>query len=677
MYLKKFTVFILCALFAFSAAACTGLTDGGGTDPLPDGPVADTQAPVITLGQMADTLTAGESLEVRFTVSDDTSAASDIYTEVIILNADGINVTALTYTAASKTFTPTQAGVYSIIIEAYDEASNFSSRMHTVTVTEAPKPPVPPSDTQKPTVSLGSMASSIELGEFVTVRFTVSDDTSAADKIHTEVRIYDASGANVTPYVFSAENQRFTPTQTGNYTIEIYARDEAGNEQTATHAVAVVSPAAKMPTDPAFPADEAWGQDMSVHDPSVFRDPVSGQYYAYGSHFSEASSSDLVKWSYVANSDTEILGGAKQSVLKKAYAYTGGNENVWAPDVEYYNGKYYMYYSVTGAFGQNRSFIGRVESTSPRGPFNQNETEIVTSGGGNGPNAIDPELFYDKSGKLWMVYGSFFAGIYIKELYNSGTDWGLPKESGMGKLLWKGTGNGPEGPFVFYNEETEYYYLMASYGELSHNYNMNVARSKNPDGPYTDIAGNRVDTVENAGNKLAGNYKFNGANQYAALGHNSVVKTADGKYINVFHTRYRLGNAANPGSHNLRSHQLFFNEDGWPIMSPARYAGETAGRVTAVNASGAYDVIVHSSSKNADDVVNSVSYTLAADGTIRSGALTVGSWQLNGDYYITLTMDGVVYKGVIVPAWCVYKNKAVFSITATSLRGVSLWANGA
>lgn len=678
--MKKIVSVFLCLLLLFSVSACNGNTDGGTTMTTP-GATLDTESPEILPGKMASAITVGETLEVRYTVRDNISAAEDIYVDVIVLNSDEMNVTAQTYNQSTKIFAPTQAGDYSILIEAYDEAGNVSTYTHSVTVKEAqvqPQPPQgpndPPPDAQKPTIVLGSMASSVELGENITVSFTVSDDISAADKIHIEVRIL-FEGKDVTAEVYNVSNKQFTPKKTGNYDIKIYARDEAGNEQTATHTVAVVTPIAKMPLNPNFSAYEQL--EASVHDPSVFYDPVGRQYYAYGSHFGVARSSDLIKWNFVSDTEYAIFGGAKKSVLSKAYAYTGGDQNTWAPDVEYYNGKYYMYYSVTSAFGSSKSFIGRIESNSPTGPFNQSETEIVKSTGASGtPNAIDPELFYDKDGKLWMVYGSFFAGIYIKELYSSGASWGLPKESGIGKLLWKGTSNGPEGPYVFYNEETDYYYLIASYGELSHNYNMNVARSKNPDGPYTDASGNDVATVNNAGVKLAGNYKFSGANQYTALGHNSVVKTADGKYINVFHTRYKLGNAADPGPHNLRSHQLFFNQDGWPVMSPARYAGETAGRVTTANIAGTYDVIVHSSAKNADTIVESVSYTLGLDGSVKSGASTVGNYTVIGDYYITLTINGTQYKGVVVPTWCVYKGKAVFSITATSAQGVPLWANG-
>src|SRR5699024_8832276 len=125
--------------------------------------------------------------------------------------------------------------------------------------------------------------------------------------------------------------------------------------------------------------------------------------------------------------------------------------------------------SLTRDFGSSASAIGRVESDDIMGPYSNNTiiVESVTSTDPVKPNCIDPELFYDKDGKLWMVYGSAFGGIYIKEL----DDNGLPVEDGFGKLLW--TPNGiVEGPFVFYNEDQGYYYLMATQGDLSKDYTM-------------------------------------------------------------------------------------------------------------------------------------------------------------------------------------------------------------
>lgn len=677
--MKKLISTILCALLMFTMTAC-GQSAGNGNEsdtgnPPNGGNVLDTEEPTILLENLPSTFTLGGHLMVDFTVIDNESSAEEIYIDVLILNAAGKNVTAQTYDKATNIFTPVQTGMHSIIIEAYDKAGNCGTHMHKVNVTDDGAVGTP--DTQKPTINLGSIATTIELGKYLTVSYTVHDNVSATDKIKVEIKVINENAADVTVATYNSSNKRFTPQSSGIYTIRISATDEAGNVQTATHTVTVASASAAMPTNPNLPADKAWNAgDVSVHDPSVFYDPVGKVYYAYGSHFATARSSDLMHWTHITSTDRDILGGGKQTVLAKSYAYAGGNENTWAPDVEYYNGKYYMYFSLTSGFGSNKSVIGRVGSDRPTGPFNQDETIIVSSGGTNSPNAIDPELFYDKNGGLWMVYGSFYTGIYIKELYNTGVKWGLPKESGYGTLIWKGGNDGPEGPFVFYSSETDYYYLITSYASLSSNYNMNVARSKNPNGPYVDAAGKNVSTTATAGNKLAGNYQFNGASVYAALGHNSVVKTSDGKYINVFHTRYGLGTVDNPGAHSLRTHQLLFNADGWPVMSPARYAGETVGAVTATKAAGAYDVIIHSSSKTDATIVTSGAYTLEAGGTIKQYGASKGTWQISGDYYITLKLNGITYKGVIVPTWCMYKSKAVLSITAVSQSGVALWANG-
>lgn len=423
----------------------------------------------------------------------------------------------------------------------------------------------------------------------------------------------------------------------------------------------------------------------AVHDPSVFHDAASGKYYAFGSHFAVASSEDLISWQQEnRDGDTTKLFGTAQwrTVLAEADKHAGGHENVWAPDVEKIGDTYYLYYSLTSGFGSNKSIIGRVESDNVMGPYSNEKVIVKTNGKSNEPNAIDPELFYDKDGGLWMVYGSFYSGIYIKELYNEGENVGLPKEEGTGKLLWKGSSGGVEGPFVFYNATTEYYYLMTSDGSLRRDdgfadYNMRVARSKNPDGPYTDITGKDMAASAGGGNKLTGNYKFDGDIGYAALGHNSVIKK-DGKYLAVYHARRYDASATNNVSsyHSLRTNQLFFNEEGWPVLAPNRYAKESLGKVTPTRAAGDYDIVVHTTNTTAT-FVDSIRYTLTSDGKITNGGSEAGTWSVQNDCHITLTLGGTEYKGVIAPAWCTYQRKGVLSITATSAQGGSLWANAA
>ena len=44
------------------------------------------------------------------------------------------------------------------------------------------------------------------------------------------------------------------------------------------------------------------GSNIGIHDPSIFYDPVSGNYYSYGSHMVAGTSKEMVAWTYICNS---------------------------------------------------------------------------------------------------------------------------------------------------------------------------------------------------------------------------------------------------------------------------------------------------------------------------------------------------------------------------------------
>jgi arabinan endo-1,5-alpha-L-arabinosidase len=423
-----------------------------------------------------------------------------------------------------------------------------------------------------------------------------------------------------------------------------------------------------------YPTNPAFGNNVTAHDPSIFEDD-NGDYYTFGSHFAVTKSTNLMQWSQVAGDGSNMLYARPwRTVLADAFAHVGERPgSTWAPCVHKFGDKYYMYYSLS-TFGSSVSYIGRVEGDSALGPYD-NSVEIVKSDGRGGPNAIDPELFFDKEGRLWFVYGSFFAGIYIKEMHASGENIGLPKEEGYGKLLWQGGDQGPEGPFIFYNPDTDYYYLMASHGSLSTNYNMRVARSKTPDGPYTDPRGMSAETYRNSGLKLAGNYQFkNYPTGYAALGHNSVL-IENGKYYVVYHSRYRTGATGVTGYHNQFVNQMFFNKNGWPVLAPNRYAGEELQTISMVQASREYDVLIHTGG-DSEGFATSVTYMFNQNGEIvDSENDAIGTWNITDDYFVTIKIGLNTYEGVIVPQWNNDLQKAGLSISAYSRNGLSLWAN--
>lgn len=429
------------------------------------------------------------------------------------------------------------------------------------------------------------------------------------------------------------------------------------------------------------PSDEALNSNVIVHDPSVFYDEVTQKYYAFGSHFAVASSIDLVGWKQEVNeNESEKLFGTKdfRSILVKSDEFCGregGIKSTWAPDIIKHENKYYMYYALTSAFGKGKSCIGRVSSDSILGPYSNEEVLIYSHDlWWEEPNAIDPELFYDKNGKLWMVYGSYFAGIYVIELHNGGENFGLPVESGFGKkICWDGYSSGVEGPFIFYSEETDYFYLMISEGNLTSNYNMRIARSKKPDGPYLDVTGNDVLTPEGKGNKMSSNYRY--ASEvigHAALGHNSVIKRGD-EYFCVYHERTGVDNIIYQ-KYSLKVRKLLFNDDGWPVLAPNDYFGEDYKNPNKGDLSGHYDLIVHAK-ETIDDVVVSEIYTFSETGAILKNSVKVGTYRYKDNGNIVIKIENNTYKGVVIENYVKYMGSCTISISCVSSEGVPLTAN--
>ena len=111
---------------------------------------------------------------------------------------------------------------------------------------------------------------------------------------------------------------------------------------------------------------------------------------------------------------------------------------------------------------------------------------------------------------------------------------------------------------------------------------------------------------------------------YKSPGHNSAYYDPDtGKYFIIFHTRF-----VNRGEqHEVRVHQMFINEDGWPVVAPHRYAGETIREYGKEEVVGAYKFINHGRDITGK-VKESVVIRLEADGQV-SGSLN-GSWSHEG-----------------------------------------------
>lgn len=463
--------------------------------------------------------------------------------------------------------------------------------------------------------------------------------------------------------------------------------------------------------DPTANATSIVYNDMAVHDPSIIK-AADGTFYVFGSHLSVAKSTDLMSWTRVAEGvdDVNPLFNTFSSQIADGIDWVGGYKGSWAADViQLKDGKYYFYYNhctspTSGNCDAPRSYIGVAVSDKIEGPYvdkgvflrsGMSDAEIAAGKGPDGitayngatmPNAIDPHVFYDKGGRLWMVYGSYFGGVFILELDESTAK--AKAGQGYGKHL-SGGGFAPiEGTWITYNPEADYYYMFTSIAGFAaaDGYNIRVSRSKNPDGPYLDAAGNNmllakntVDELSKYGVKLMGGFNFVaekgdvGAGWgYLAPGHNSVYYDATAKKtFLVTHTRF-----PNRGEeHSVRVHELWLNVDGWFVASPQRYAPITGANVVdAVDLQGDYRFISHELDSNKIGH-NSVYITLKDDRTI-TGEVT-GYYRLSDtdSKRITLTLGGVAYEGVMAWQWDDTVKQLVPTFSAVSKAGVSVWGS--
>ena len=142
---------------------------------------------------------------------------------------------------------------------------------------------------------------------------------------------------------------------------------------------------------------------MYIADPSahVWKD---GKMYVYGSR--DENPGYYCSWDHYVLSSSDLI---TWDVTKNAIASKGFNDQVsysdeklYAPDCNYKNGKWYMYYCLASS----KNTEGVAVADSPLGPFTNGKV-IDTKG----INEIDPCVFIDDDGQAYYIWGQFSAKI--------------------------------------------------------------------------------------------------------------------------------------------------------------------------------------------------------------------------------------------------------------------------
>lgn len=423
-----------------------------------------------------------------------------------------------------------------------------------------------------------------------------------------------------------------------------------------------------------------------VHDPTIFKDPVSGRYYVYSTHNLVFESDDLINWKKNDYTKTLTIPEKAKEFIEKNYSDTTPNETYWAPDIYYAEGDeypYWFYLSVSCGLGGRNSVIDLIKAKSP-GLWDGEYIDCgvvlasVESKDYN-TNAIDANIYTDTDGITYFIWGSFWRGIHAAELITDGENAGRIKgidytsdetilESGKNfgtRLFATPNGvQGPEGPYTIYNEDTGYRYMFTSYGWLGTNYNIRVARTdktfseilagEDPHKQLLDFQNRPVGSTyteqENKselwGYKVSGSFQLGDGIEYLGSGHNSVFKDDDGSWYLVQHCRKVADAVA-----YLQVKKLFWTNDGWPVISPLVYAGETEQEIPVemlygtwdlssvgqtIFADGINDVSASSSVKKVDMPVHSSEIIIQPDGTLGDD---LGTWKYDGDHTITLSFS--------------------------------------
>jgi arabinan endo-1,5-alpha-L-arabinosidase len=341
------------------------------------------------------------------------------------------------------------------------------------------------------------------------------------------------------------------------------------------------------------------------------------------------------------------------------------------------NNEYRLYYSLSSPTPK-LSAIGLATSTKIDGPWIERDLIVTSKDNIVMTNAIDPTVVVDPAGNQYLYYGSAWDGIYILELDPA---TGLAKNQGMkgkriamrGRTGSQANGN-IEGPEIIYSDQFKKYYLFISYDWLSTKYNVRVGRSDSPTGPFTDFNGEDVNLEKDHGPMILAPYFFKNHLGWQGTGHCSVFRNGD---------QYFMSHQGRPVANFyymvMHTRQIFWTEDGWPVVSPERYAATEQTMITKEELSGTWEQIIlgyrvvpgYDKEQITPDLQGAVTLTLAADGSIYGSA--TNQWTYSGNQLTLKWSTGFTDKVIVSRGWDWENKKNCIVFSGLNNVGTAVW----
>lgn len=312
------------------------------------------------------------------------------------------------------------------------------------------------------------------------------------------------------------------------------------------------------------------GDTLPVLDPSIVRQ--GSTYYAFSTDVvgfpSYGSlpihcSPDRVTWTRCGS---VFPNGIPSWISRRLPRVTG----LWAPDVSFFNGEYHIYYNGS-TLGTQRSVIGLVTNTT----LDANDPAykwidrglVLASRDGDDFNALDPNIFIDADGRIWLTYGSYWSGIKQRQI-DSATGKLLASNTTRYDLAFRPTSpdDAIEGASLVHHGG--YYYLFVSIDHcctsrtVTDNYKQAVGRSSSPHGPFLDQNGTPM--MEGGATVL-----LQGDGTWNAPGGGTAYLDADtGDSLLIFHAQ----NLSEGGVPHVWLKAISWT-NGWPALTDTTAAG--------------------------------------------------------------------------------------------------------
>ncbi|GAB1316389.1 hypothetical protein MFIFM68171_06599 [Madurella fahalii] len=283
-------------------------------------------------------------------------------------------------------------------------------------------------------------------------------------------------------------------------------------------------------------------------DPSCIYHTASSTFFCATSTFIAFpgipiyASKDLINWkliSHVWNRESQLPG--------VSWNTTGQQDGMYAPTLRFHDGQFWVVCEYIGGGGGGQVLTGLLgvlfRTTDPFDESKWSDPVLFY------PDKIDPDLFWDDDGKLYVATQS----IILQELNLTTGELSQPPVS-----LWNGTGGvWPEGPHLY--KKDGWYYLMIAEGGTALDHAITIARSRNLKGPYEPYEGNPILTNRNT------------PEYFQTVGHGDLFQDANGNWWGMcLATRGGPEWKTFPMGREAVLFPVTWEKDAWPVLQPVR-----------------------------------------------------------------------------------------------------------